>query len=128
MRRPRCVAEASRLVLGGECQQGDQGTDRLVDASGRIADLLDPFRDGIDREGLSFTACDFVPRQRRRDPGIGGGANGVGGRDRAVLRILVVVEEDPMPFFLPAGAGGKVGRWPCDFTSYVDRGWMDFRM
>src|SRR2546428_5062626 len=122
MGRPRCVAEASRPVLGGEFQQAAQAPDRLVDAAGRIADLLEPFRDGVHREGLGFTACDFVPRQGRRDPGIGGGANGVGGRDRAVLRILVVVEEDPLPFFLPPAAGGDVGGTPPDLASQGGRG------
>src|SRR2546426_749525 len=126
MGRPWRVAESSRLVLSGKLKQGPQGPDRLIDAFGRVADLSEPFRDGVDREGPGFTACDFVPCQRRRDPGIGGGANRVGGRDRAVLRILVVVEEDAVPLFLPPATCGDVGGAPLDFASQGNRGSTDF--
>ena len=89
--------------------------------------MFEPCRDGVDREGSGFTACDFIPRQRRRDPGIGGGTDRVGGGDRAILGILVVVEEDTVALFFPPAAGGDVGRTPFDFTSESNRGPTDLR-
>ena len=52
----------------------------------------------------------------------GGGAHRIGARDRAVLRVLVVVEEHAVALFLPPLAGRQAGRAPLDLAREGERG------
>ena len=54
--------------------------------------------------------------------GVGPGPHRIGRRNRAVLRVLVVVDEDAVPLFLPPFAGGQLRRAPLDLARQRQRG------
>src|SRR5690606_16961104 len=61
----------------GEFQQPREGARRVIHASGRVTDLGEPAWHGVDGENRGIAVRDLVPGQRRRDPRVGGGADGV---------------------------------------------------
>ncbi|OLC58683.1 MAG: hypothetical protein AUH76_16750 [Candidatus Rokubacteria bacterium 13_1_40CM_4_67_11] len=63
----------------------------------------------------------FVPLERRRDPRLGGGPHGVRRGDRAVLGVLIVVDEDAMALFLPPLARGELGDAALDVARQRQR-------
>ena len=74
-------------------QRGD--VERLVvDAGVQVADLREPLRHREDGEVVGLAAVDLVPADRRRHPGLGHAPDRVGGGDRVVARVLVVVDEE----------------------------------
>ena len=58
----------------------------------------------------------------RRHARVGLGAHRVGARHRAVLGVLVVVEEDAVALLLPPLAGGELRRAPLDLAGEGQRG------
>src|ERR1043165_5632587 len=78
-----------------------------IDVAMAVAHLGEPRRHRRQREVSGLAGVHFVPRERRRHSRIGLGAHRVGGGHRAVLRVLVVVEEDAATL-LP-GANGHRG-------------------
>src|SRR5690606_21173451 len=101
VRRPGRVAEAGGLVLVGEGEEALQRARGPVDALPRVALLGDAARDGVDGERGGVAARHLVPAQGGGHARVGGGPHRVGGRDGAVLGVLVVVEEHPLALLLP---------------------------
>ena len=118
MRRPRRVGHARRLVPGRQCEQPVQRPGRLVHLRPGVADSREPRRDGVDRVLRRIARRHLRPGQRRGHPGVSDRADGVGGRDRAVLGVLVVVHEDAVPLFFPPLGRGQVGRPPLDLPRH----------
>jgi hypothetical protein len=116
VRRPWRVRQPGPLVVCREFQQGFKRVSRVVDSLPRVADLGEPFRHGPDREGVGVAAGYFVPSQRRRNPGLRNGPDGICTSDRSVLGVLVVVDEDAVPFLLPPPRGRELGRAPFDLS------------
>ena len=108
VRRPRRVALALGLVLPRQLQQRVQRAHCVVDPRARVSDPGEPRRDRLDRERLGLDGRDLVPRQRRRDACVRQRPDGVGRRDRPVLGVLVVVEEDAVTLLLPPLRGREV--------------------
>src|SRR6478672_11850647 len=97
-----------------------------IDVGMTITDLAVALRHGHQVEILWLAFTDFVPAQRRRHPGIRLRPDRVRAGDRAVLCILVVVEEHAVPFFLPPFAGGERGSTTFNFTSEGESGAANF--
>ena len=68
--------------------------------------LGEPRRHGRERERLGLDVGHLVPAQRHRDARVGQRPDRVGRRDRPVLGVLVVVEEDAVALLLP-----PLARW-----------------
>ena len=68
------------------------------------------------REVGGVAVVDLVPRQRRRHARVRRRPHRVGARDRAVLGVLVVVEEDAVALLLPPFARRETGRAPLDLA------------
>src|ERR1043166_10179311 len=96
-----------------------------VDLPVRVADLCEALRDGGKREGLRLDGGHFVPVERRGDARVGGRTDRVGRRDRAVLGVLVVVQEDAVALLLPRFARGELRRAALDLASQGERGGTD---
>ena len=69
-----------------------------------------------EREVARVAVVDLVPRQRRRHPRVWRRPHRVRAGNRAVLRVLVVVEEDAVAFFLPPLARRERRRAALDFA------------
>ena len=108
VRRPRGVRQPGRLVLLGQPEQRVQRASRVVHPLPRVTQPGETFRHGVDGERLRPAIGDFVPVQRGRDPGVRGRAHRVRRCHRPVLRVLVVVHEDAVPFLFPPLRGGQV--------------------
>ena len=74
------------------------------------------------REVARVAVVDLVPGQRRRHARVGRRPHRVGAGDGAVLRVLVVVEEDAVALFLPPLAGRERRRAPLDLARERQRG------
>ena len=79
----------------------------LVDARVPVADLGEARRHRREREVRGLAGVDLVPGQRRRHARVRRRPHRVGARHRAVLRVLVVVEEHAVALFLPPLARGQ---------------------
>src|SRR5207253_1729841 len=101
LRRPRGVGESRRLVLLRELEERVERPCRVVHARPGIALLREPIRNGLDRESGRVASLDLVPAQWSGDAGVGRRPHGVRRGDRAVLRVLVVVEKDAVTLLLP---------------------------
>src|SRR5215472_10602432 len=112
-------------MLNGEGQQRFQRADRLVHALPRIADLGEPGRHRVDGERLRLAASNLGPGQRRGHPRVAGGADRIRRRHRAVLGVLVVVNEHAMQLLLPPLRGGQLGRPPLDLPGQRHGGAAD---
>ena len=86
-----------------------------------IADLGESRGHGAEREVGRIAGGDLVPVERRRDPRVRFRPHRIGAGNRAVLRVLVVVEEDAVTLFLPPLAGGQRRRSPFDFACQRQR-------
>ena len=62
-----------------------------------------------------------MPVKRRGDAGVGERAHRIGRAGRAILRVLVVVEEDAVPLLLPPFRAGDGGRAPLDRSRQSQR-------
>ena len=122
VRRPRRVGQARRLVPGRQLEQPVQRPGRLVHLRPRVADRCEPRRDGADGVVRRIAGGHFRPGQRRGYPGVRDRADGIGGSDRAVLGVLVVVHEDAVPLFLPPLGRGQLGCPPLDLPRHRDGG------
>ena len=78
-----------------------------------------------EREVARVALGDLLPHQRGRDPGVRRGPHGVGGRDRPVLGVLVVVEEHAATLLLPPFARRQVRRPALHLSSQRERGTPD---
>src|ERR1700689_709134 len=67
----------------------------------RIANFCEAFGNCENGEVGWIAIGNFMPVQRRRDTRVGKRAYGIGRACRTILRVLVVVEEDAVAFFLP---------------------------
>src|SRR5437867_6968135 len=114
MRRPGRVAETRRLVFCRELEQPFQRTWLGVDAGLRIAELREALRNREYGEVGWVAVGHLMPAKRRGHPGVGGRAHGIRRARSAILRVLVVVEEDSVTLFLPPLRSGQRGRAPFD--------------
>src|SRR5262245_26053512 len=105
MRRPRRIAEPGTLVLLGELGRGLDRARMTVHRRVRVASLAKPRRHRLEREVARLARVDLVPGERRGDARVGPRADRVRARDRAVLRVLVVIQKDAMTFLFPPLAG-----------------------
>jgi hypothetical protein len=80
----------------------------LVDRRVRIADLREPRRDRGNGEVLRRHRGQFLPGERGRDRRPRLRPHAVGGGDRAVAGVLVVVDEDPLAALLLPPFGGHL--------------------
>src|ERR1700744_3909530 len=101
MRWPRCIAKTSSFVLRRKVEQPLERSGRCVDGCVRVTDLGKTLRHSEDGKIRWIAVGNLMPLKRRRDASVGKRTHRIGGGRRAVLRILVVVQEDAVPFFLP---------------------------
>ncbi len=75
-----------------------------------------------DREVLHLDVGQLVPRDGRRHGRVGAAAHRVRGEDRAVARVLVVVDEDALAaLLLPPRGRDELGRAPLDLARERER-------
>ena len=87
-----------------------------------VAALREPRRHRLEREVLGLDVRQLVPGDGRGDRRVRPASHRVRGGDRAVARILVVVDEDLLAaLFLPPGGGHKLGQPPLDLTRERER-------
>src|SRR5688572_24008590 len=118
MRRPGGVTLALALE---ELQKGFQGTRGRVDAGVTVAELLEPRRHRDEREVAGLAGLDLLPQERRRNARVRRRAHRVRGGDRAVLGVLVVVDEDAVALFLPPLARRQRRRPALDLARERER-------
>src|SRR5262245_58089667 len=94
----------------------------LIDVGVSIAHRRKPRWHRRQREVAWLAGVDLVPGQRRRDARVRLGPYRVGGRDGAILRVLVVVEEHAVALFFPPLARGEVGGTAFDLAREGKRG------
>ena len=94
----------------------------LVDLRVAVPDGGETTRHGPQGEVLRPAFVQLLPGERRRDPCVGPGAHRVGAGHRAILGVLVVVEEDAVAFLLPPLAGRQAWSPPLDFPGECQRG------
>ena len=98
----------------------------VVDRGVPVADLGEPGRHRRHREVLGRDLGELVPRQRCRHRRARLGPDAVGRGDRAVARVLVVVDEDPLAaLLLPPLGGHLAGEAALQLASERDRGVAD---
>ncbi len=122
VRRPRRVRQPGRLVARGQLEQRRRATrrPRPCPPTGRRADAKRAGTVSIVNAAGSH-ARHLVPGQRRRHARVRQRPDRVGGRDGAVLGVLVVVDEDPVPLLLPPLRRGQVGSAPLDLPRHRHR-------
>src|SRR2546422_10381006 len=109
MRRPGCVAQPLALVARRELEELLERAGCRVDSGMAIAERREALWHRRQGKVRGIGGIHFVPPERRRDPRLGGGPHGVRRGDRAVLGVLIVVDEDAMALFLPPLARGELG-------------------
>jgi hypothetical protein len=114
VRRPRRVALALSLLLLRQLEQTLERARMPIDPGMTIAKLYEAGRHRREREICQLADVDLVPRQRRRHARVRSRPHGIRARHRAVLRILVVVEEHAVTLFLPPLARRQIRRSPLD--------------
>ena len=80
----------------------------LVDRRRRVAALAQARRDRVEPQLRGVDVVDLVPVERAGHARVGHGAHRVGGGDRAVARVLVVVDEDADALLLPPACWSRV--------------------
>src|SRR4249920_2391367 len=122
VRRIRCLADAGLLVALDPLEQALERADRIVDRSLHVAELREPRRHRREREVLALDVGQLVPRHRGRHGRVRQRPDRVRARDRAVARVLVVVDEDLLPaLLLPPRGGHELGGAPLDLPSERER-------
>ena len=112
VRGPGRVAKPGRLILRRELQQVVQRSGEQIHVRVRIAHGRETLRYGEHSEVRRFRIRRLVPEKRRGYARIGQRPNGISRAGGPILRILVVVEEDAVPLFLPPFRAGEGGRAP----------------
>src|SRR5438270_351944 len=98
-------------------EQHAQVADRLVDSLVQVAELREARRHRRNREVLSLDVRQLVPGDGRRHSRVGPAAHRVGGENRAVARVLVVVDEHALAaLLLPPGRGHELRGTPLDLA------------
>src|SRR5207253_3129949 len=120
--RPRRIAEAFGFLPRRKLQQRLQRAWMPVDLRVAVPDGGETTRHGPQGEVLRPAFVQLLPGERRRDPCVGRGAHRVGAGHRAILGVLVVVEEDAVAFLLPPLAGRQAWSPPLDFPGECQRG------
>ena len=87
----------------------------------RIAEFREALRNCEDGEVGWLAVGDLMPVKRCGHAGVRKRAHGIRGACRAILRILVVVEEHAVTLFLPPLRAGQTGRAPLDCTRQRER-------
>ena len=123
VRRPRRVAEARRLVARGEREQRLERARRRRRCR-RAGSPIAAKRAGIVStvKSAGSHAGTSSQRERRRDARVGERADRVRRAGRAVLGVLVVVEEDAVPLLLPPLRRRERRRAPLDLARERERG------
>ena len=122
MRRPRRVAaETLGLMALGQLQQSAQAAGTLVEARCQIAPFGKPARHRTNREVGGVASGHLVPAQGSGYARLRQRAHRVGGGHRAILGVLVVVQEHPFALLLPPLAGRPAGRAPLHLAGHRQR-------
>ena len=121
MWRPRRVALPFGLVTRRHLEQGRERVGPVVDRRMRVADRDVALRHGPQREVGWGARLQLVPRHRRRDACIGLRPHRVRRRHGAVLRVLVVVDEDALSLLLPPCARREARRAALDVAGQRQR-------
>ena len=121
---------ACRPALGSSCSymssSGCSECGVVVDRRVAVADLGEARRHRRDREVLRRRPRELVPRERRRHRRTGLRPDAVGRGDRAVARVLVVVDEDALAALLLPPLGGHLARQAAlELAAEGDRGVAD---
>src|SRR3979490_3036472 len=104
MRRPRRVPEPLALVARCELEQRLELVMALVDRCRGVAALAQSRRNALHGELGRGHIRALVPLQRAGNARVGDRADRIRRGDRAVARVLVVVDEDALAFLLPPAA------------------------
>ena len=121
LRRPGCVSHPLLLVTFRQLEQGIDRTRMAIDVGMTIANLTKATRHRLQVEILRLALSNFAPGQGRGYARIRLWPHRVSARDCPILRVLVVIEEDAMPLFLPPFARRQRWRTPLDFSSEGQR-------
>src|SRR6185295_9391536 len=109
VRRIRRLPHPLRLVALDPLEQHLEVADDVVDPCLDVAEPRETLLHRDEREVLGLDVGELVPRDRRGDGRVGARPNRVRGRNRAVARVLVVVDEDLLaPLLLPPGRRHEV--------------------
>ena len=92
-----------------------------VDAGVWIANRFKPPGHRCHREVSRVARVDLSPGERSGHTRVRFRAHGICGGDRAILRVLVVVDEDAVPLFFPPLAGRQRGRTTFDLARQRER-------
>src|SRR5215469_11710445 len=101
MGRPGRIRETGSFVFVCEFKQLLKRTCCSIHVRVRITNLCESLGHGEDSEVGGIAIGNFAPIKRRRYPRIRKRPYGIRGAGSSVLRILVVIEEDSVPLFLP---------------------------
>jgi hypothetical protein len=116
VRWPRRIAEPRGLLSRGQLEECIEGAGVLVDGSVHVAETREASGHRAQREVFRPSRIEFVPRHGRRDARVDLRADRVRTRHGPILRVLVVIEKDAVPFFLPPLARRDRRRAPLDLA------------
>ncbi len=104
-----------------ELEQRGERPRRRIDPGADVAQPREPGRHRAQGEVGRVAGGELFPGDRRGDARVRCGPDRVRGRDGAVLRVLVVVDEDPVPLLFPPLARGQRGRATLDLARQGER-------
>jgi len=122
MRRPRRVGKPFALLARRQLQDVLDRAWAPIHLRVEMPGGREALRHRRQREVARIDRIDLVPCERRRHARVGRGAHRVRGRDRPVLRVLVVVEEHAVPLLLPPLARRQRRRAALDLARDRERG------
>ena len=93
----------------------------LVDVRRRVTLLPQPVRNGVEPQLGRLDVRDLAPTRAGSRPARRAPADRVARGDRAVARVLVVVDEDAVALLLPPFAGGVLRQAPLDLARQRQR-------
>src|SRR4029453_13889132 len=116
VRRPGRIAEPVGFLLAGELEQCGERARMLVDRGVAVPELRDACGHRPQGEILRLARRELVPRDWRRDARVRSGPDRVRARDRAILGVLVVVDEHAVTLLLPPPARRDAWRAALDLA------------
>src|SRR5262249_44119035 len=110
VRRPGRVTETTRLLRTRQLQQRVEGAWMRIDVGAPIAQPGEARGHRAQREVLGTARLELLPGDRCRDARVWLRTDRIRARDRAILGVLIVVDEDAVALLLPPLAGRQTGR------------------
>ena len=122
VRRVRRLPDSRRLLALHPAEQHLEVADDVVDPGLDVAKAGEALLHRDEREVLGLDVGELVPGHRRRDRRVRARAHRVRRGDRAVARVLVVVDEDLLAaLLLPPGSRHELGSTPLDLPCEGER-------